>query len=61
MPLTEQARWFVLGGEHLVLLDEQGHIPQGPRACLPAHFHPASFERFDEWDGLPCYLLDLGA
>ena len=61
MPLTEQARWFVLGGDHLVLLDEQGHIPQGPRACLPAHFHPASFERFDEWDGLPCYLLDLGA
>ncbi|KTA80743.1 NAD(+) diphosphatase [Aeromonas salmonicida] len=61
MPLTEQARWFVLGGDHLVLLDEQGHIPQGPRACLPVHFHPASFERFDEWDGLPCYLLDLGA
>ncbi|CAM4090055.1 NAD(+) diphosphatase [Aeromonas bestiarum] len=60
MPLTEQARWFVLGGDHLVLLDEQGRIPQGPRASLPAHLQSATFEHFDEWDGLPCYLLDLG-
>ncbi|MGL6464475.1 NAD(+) diphosphatase [Aeromonas hydrophila] len=60
MPLTEQARWFVLGGDHLVLLDDQGRIPQGPRACLPSHLQHASFERFDEWDGLPCLLLDLG-
>ncbi|UNP89011.1 NAD(+) diphosphatase [Aeromonas encheleia] len=61
MPLTEQARWFVLGGDHFVLLDEQGQIPQGPRAQLPAHLHEAPFERFDQWDDLPCYLLDLGA
>ncbi len=60
MPLTEQARWFVLGGDHLVLLDDQGRIPQGPRACLPSHLQHAAFERFDEWDGLPCLLLDLG-
>ncbi|AZU47095.1 NADH pyrophosphatase [Aeromonas hydrophila] len=60
MPLTEQARWFVLGGDHLVLLDDQGRIPQGPRACLPSHLQHASFERFDEWNGLPCLLLDLG-
>ena len=60
MSSTEQARWFVLGGDHLVLLDERGQIPQGPRACLPAHLHSAHFESFDEWDGLPCYLLDLG-
>jgi NAD+ diphosphatase len=61
MPLTEQARWFVLGGDHLVLLDEQGRIPQGPRASLPAHLQRATFEHFDEWGGLPCYLLALGA
>ena len=60
MSSTEQARWFVLGGDHLVLLDERGQIPQGPRACLPVHLHSAHFESFDEWDGLPCYLLDLG-
>ena len=60
MSSTEQARWFVLGGDHLVLLDEQGRIPQGPRAVLPTHLHTAPFERFDEWDGLPCHLLDLG-
>lgn len=61
MSSTEQAFWFVLGGDHLVLLDEQGRIPQGPRAVLSTHLHTASFERFDEWDGLPCHLLDLGA
>ncbi|MGY3871364.1 NAD(+) diphosphatase [Aeromonas crassostreae] len=61
MSSTEQAFWFVLGGDHLVLLDERGQIPQGPKACLPAHLHHAHFERFDEWDGLPCQLLDLGA
>lgn len=60
MSSTEQAFWFVLGGDHLVLLDEQGRIPQGPRAVLPTHLHTAPFERFDEWDGLPCHLLDLG-
>ncbi|MFM4827695.1 NAD(+) diphosphatase [Aeromonas rivipollensis] len=60
MSSTEQARWFVLGGDHLVLLDERGQIPQGPKACLPAHLHSAHFEPFDEWDGLPCQLLDLG-
>ncbi|MGY3969795.1 NAD(+) diphosphatase [Aeromonas enteropelogenes] len=60
MSLTEQARWFVLGGDHLVLLDEQGHIPQGALSQLPAFLHTKSFERFDEWEGLPCYLLDLG-
>ncbi|MGL6550485.1 NAD(+) diphosphatase [Aeromonas hydrophila] len=60
MPLTEQARWFVLGGDHLVLLDDQGRIPQGPCACLPSHLQHAAFERFDGWDGLPCLLLDLG-
>lgn len=61
MSSTEQARWFVLGGDHLVLLDTQGQIPQGSRALLPASLQGASFERFDEWGGLPCYLLDLGA
>ena len=61
MSLTEQARWFVLGGDHLVLLDQQGQVPQGSKACLPAALADAHFERFDEWQGLPCYLLDLGA
>ncbi|MFG0834847.1 NAD(+) diphosphatase [Aeromonas bivalvium] len=61
MSSTEQAFWFVLGGDHLVLLDEQGRIPQGPKACLPAHLHHVHFDRFDEWNGLPCQLLDLGA
>lgn len=28
---------------------------------MPTHLHTAPFERFDEWDGLPCHLLDLGA
>ncbi len=60
MSLTEQARWFVLGGDHLVLLDQQGEVPQGSKACLPAALAEASFERFGEWQGLPCYLLDLG-
>ncbi len=60
MPSTEQALWFVLGGDHLVLLDEQGRIPQGLQTCLPARLQHAAFERFDEWDGLPCLLLDLG-
>ncbi|MGL5154477.1 MAG: NAD(+) diphosphatase, partial [Aeromonas veronii] len=61
MSLTEQARWFVLGGDHLVLLDQQGEVPQGSKACLPTALADAHFERFDEWQGLPCYLLDLGA
>ena len=61
MSLTEQARWFVLGGDHLVLLDERGQIPQGALTQLPARLQGAPFERFDDWDGLPCYLLDLGA
>ena len=60
MSSTEQARWFVLGGDHLVLLDAQGQIPGGPRACLPPPLQEAQFERFDDWDGEPCYLLDLG-
>ena len=60
MSLTEQARWFVLGGDHLVLLDQQGLVPQGSKACLPTTLADARFERFDEWQGLPCYLLDLG-
>ncbi|PJG60686.1 NAD(+) diphosphatase [Aeromonas cavernicola] len=59
MSLIEQARWFVLGGTHQVLLDEQGQIPQGPRHQLPSSLHHATFEHFDEWDGVPCYLLDL--
>ncbi|WP_404839486.1 NAD(+) diphosphatase [Aeromonas media] len=61
MSSTEQARWFVLGGDHLVLLDAQGQIPGGPHACLPPPLQEAPFERFDDWDGEPCYLLDLGA
>ncbi|MCO4203128.1 MULTISPECIES: NAD(+) diphosphatase [Aeromonas] len=60
MSSTEQAFWFVLGGDHLVLLDEQGRIPQGPKACLPAELHTTAFEHFDQWGDLPCYLLDLG-
>ena len=61
MSSTEQALWFVLGGDHLVLLDEQGRIPQGPKACLPAELDATPFEHFDQWGDLPCYLLDLGA
>lgn len=60
MSSTEQARWFVLGGDHLVLLDGQGRIPQGLRSQLPTPLQDAPFERFDDWDGEPCYLLDLG-
>ncbi|MGY3859031.1 NAD(+) diphosphatase [Aeromonas intestinalis] len=60
MSLTEQARWFVLGGDHLVLLDGQGQIPQGCRSQLPAELQDAPFEPFDHWEGLPCHLLDLG-
>lgn len=60
MSSTEQARWFVLGGDHLVLLDPQGQIPQGLRSELPTPLQDAPFERFDDWDGEPCYLLDLG-
>lgn len=60
MSSTEQARWFVLGGDHLVLLDEQGRIPQGLATALPSSLQTATFEHFDDWDGLPCYLLDLG-
>ncbi|MGL4250864.1 MAG: NAD(+) diphosphatase [Aeromonas sp.] len=60
MSLSEQARWFVLGGDHLVLLDQQGRVPQGSKACLPAALADAHFKPFDEWQGLPCYLLDLG-
>ncbi|MGL5773900.1 MAG: NAD(+) diphosphatase, partial [Aeromonas veronii] len=61
MSLTEQARWFVVAGDHQILLDEAGQVPSGVKACLPAALADAPFERFDEWDGLPCYLLDLGA
>ena len=53
MSLTEQARWFVLGGDHLVLLDQQGVVPQGSKASLPAALADAHFERFDEWQGYP--------
>ncbi len=60
MSSTEQARWFVLGGDHLVLLDEQGQIPRAPGPACPPICTPPIFEPFDEWDGLPCYLLDLG-
>lgn len=60
MSSTEQARWFVLGGDHLVLLDARGQIPQGDRAQLPTRLQDAPFEHFDEWDGIPCHLLDLG-
>lgn len=61
MSSTEQARWFVLGGDHLVLLDDQGQIPRCALIQLPAELRGAPFERFDDWDGEPCYLLDLGA
>lgn len=61
MSSTEQARWFVLGGDHLVLLDEQGQIPRCALIQRPAELRGAPFERFDDWDGEPCYLLDLGA
>ncbi len=60
MSLTEQARWFVVAGDHQILLDEAGQVPSGVKACLPAALAGARFERFDEWQGLPCYLLDLG-
>ncbi len=61
MSLNEQARWFVVAGDHQILLDEAGQVPSGVKACLPAALAGARFERFDEWQGLPCYLLDLGA
>ncbi|MBL0632527.1 NAD(+) diphosphatase [Aeromonas veronii] len=61
MSLTEQACWFVVAGDHQILLDEAGQVPSGVKACLPAALAGARFERFDEWQRLPCYLLDLGA
>lgn len=60
MLVSEQARWFVLAGQHQLWLDAQGKIFQGSRAQLPTWLQQVEFSRFDEWQGEPCYWVDLG-
>lgn len=56
----DEGFWFVLGGENRLWLTAAGTLPKGRRDALPPHIQAVNFEVFDSWQGLPCYLVDLG-
>ncbi len=56
----QEGIWFVIGGEHRLWLDGEGHLPVGPLSQLPPTWRSLPFERFDEWQGRACFMIDLG-